>query len=840
VTAAVRLRARRRVDAVTGGARWVPRSSSPRLLAAIIYAILSLLLVGPALLPGKALSTSDSLWFYPPWLSSRPAQLVRPASQDIGDAPLQFQPFLQYTRRRLPNIPLWNPYIMGGRPFLADGQSAIFSPFSIPAYVLPLWRALAWIAALKLWVAAFGMFLLGRALGMRFGGALLAGLVYGLNLYMVTYLAFPHSGVWALIPWALLATERLIRQPDPVSAVGLATVVGVQFLCGHPESSFHLLVATVLFFVLRLLSARRAATGAFRARGSVAAFTLALAGGTAVAALVLLPFAELLLHSADIHQRAGVSVDVHLERKWLLEVLLPDFWGRPTQSPITTFLLARAFYAGALPLMLAAAALLLRRDAQRLWVAVFGFIGLAVVVGIPPFLQIISRLPVFSSGHNGRLVVFYLLALALLAGWGLDDVCALAGSGRARRRVLVVATVLLLVPVVIVIAGGYPVRLAGSAFRVAWGFIHPPPVTDPNATGVIRLGSLIVWLTVAGGGLLLLVLRLRRRLTVPVFVTLAVLLVVVDLFRAGMGQNPAIPAKYAAQPATGAIRYLQSQRPARFVATQDFPQNVIGMRYQVLDGRGYDFPIMSRYDRLWRREISPEYPSQVGSALADITLTLPKVTEPRLRALRLLGVTDLMQTTTAFGQPLPVLRLPGLRLVYNGSDARVYHLDGALPRVVVAGAQQTVGGGEAALNAVTRPGFDARAVAVTEHRLAGLPEVGAAGVAESAGNAKITSYQPETVTVRASATRTGLVVLNDNYYPGWNATIDGHRVPVQQVDYTFRGVRIPPGTHTVTFRYEPLSWTIGWIVSLASLAALVLALTIGIRRRRAQMRTAES
>ena len=45
--------------------------------------------------------------------------------------------------RGAPDIPLWDPYIMGGRPFQANSQSAVFSPFSVPAYVLPFWKSLA-------------------------------------------------------------------------------------------------------------------------------------------------------------------------------------------------------------------------------------------------------------------------------------------------------------------------------------------------------------------------------------------------------------------------------------------------------------------------------------------------------------------------------------------------------------------------------------------------------------------------------------------------------------------------------------------------------------------------
>ena len=38
-----------------------------------------------------------------------------------------------------PDVPLWNAHVMGGRPFLANAQSAVFSPFTVPVYVLGLW-----------------------------------------------------------------------------------------------------------------------------------------------------------------------------------------------------------------------------------------------------------------------------------------------------------------------------------------------------------------------------------------------------------------------------------------------------------------------------------------------------------------------------------------------------------------------------------------------------------------------------------------------------------------------------------------------------------------------------
>ena len=132
----------------------------PVATAAALYLLLSLLMFAPGLAPGRTLSASDYLWSSTPWETSRPAEVPALGSnREQTDAVQMLQPFMQHTRAALPDIPLWNPHIMGGRPFHANLQSATLSPFSLPAYVLPFWDSLAVMAALKLFVAALGTFL---------------------------------------------------------------------------------------------------------------------------------------------------------------------------------------------------------------------------------------------------------------------------------------------------------------------------------------------------------------------------------------------------------------------------------------------------------------------------------------------------------------------------------------------------------------------------------------------------------------------------------------------------------------------------------------------------------
>jgi Bacterial membrane protein YfhO len=148
----------------------------------------------------------------------------------------------------------------------------------------------------------------------------------------------------------------------------------------------------------------------------------------------------------------------------------------------------------------------------------------------------------------------------------------------------------------------------------------------------------------------------------------------------------------------------------------------------------------------------------------------------------------------------------------------------------VVSAQQVVDDDQAAFDTVTQPDFDGRQVAVTEKAVAGLPQV-ASGGATAAGSATITRYKPERIVIRARSSGQGMLVLGDNYFPGWKAEVDGKPADIERVDYLFRGVRIGPGAHTIEFRYQPLSFRLGWIVSLLSLLGLAAVVAVGWRRR---------
>ena len=178
---------------------------------------------------------------------------------------------------------------------------------------------------------------------------------------------------------------------------------------------------TTAFFCLRVAQAPLPRRGRMRRRRHSWSRSSA---GTALAAITLVPFAESVAHSDLVARRATFApyMAAHQPVRDLLTLFFPDFWGRPTQTPAQyVFLQEIAYYAGALTLMLGLSALVLRRALERIAVAVFAVFAIAIAVGIPPIFGVVTSLPGFHTARNDRIAVLFLFCLALLAGWGLDE-----------------------------------------------------------------------------------------------------------------------------------------------------------------------------------------------------------------------------------------------------------------------------------------------------------------------------------------------------------------------------------------------------------------------------------
>jgi hypothetical protein len=88
----------------------------------------------------------------------------------------------------------------------------------------------------------------------------------------------------------------------------------------------------------------------------------------------------------------------------------------------------------------------------------------------------------------------------------------------------------------------------------------------------------------------------------------------------------------------------------------------------------------------------------------------------------------------------------------------------------------------------------------------------------------VVRHDPQRVELKASLDRPGLVILADTYYPGWKLTIDGRPAPILRANRMMRGAAVPSGDHTLVYRYEPMSFQLGAIISIAGLISVLVML----------------
>jgi hypothetical protein len=182
---------------------------------------------------------------------------------------------------------------------------------------------------------------------------------------------------------------------------------------------------------------------------------------------------------------------------------------------------------------------------------------------------------------------------------------------------------------------------------------------------------------------------------------------------------------------------------------------------------------------------------------------------------RLLGILNVKYVTSA--QPLP-LKMLGY---FPDYPVWLYEIESAVPRAYIAHKTVVERDSKTILARLSASEFRPLEEVILE-KAASIQRV-----ENFQGEAKISRYGNQSVTIDASLNSPGILVLADSFYPGWEAYVDGERREVLRANYFFRGVVVPAGKHQVEFRYAPYSFRLGMAVSLVSLALVVLLLLAG-------------
>jgi hypothetical protein len=124
--------------------------------------------------------------------------------------------------------------------------------------------------------------------------------------------------------------------------------------------------------------------------------------------------------------------------------------------------------------------------------------------------------------------------------------------------------------------------------------------------------------------------------------------------------------------------------------------------------------------------------------------------------------------------------------------------------------------------------FDPKKVMVVHEEFKPLIDIKKVGYD---GNAfiRLTNYHPDHLTYEYSSGRDALAVFSEIWYDkGWNAYVDGEKIPYFRADYLLRAAQLPGGNHKLEFKFEPKSYYTGETISLIASILLILGLAYAI------------
>ena len=708
------------------------------------------------------------------------------------------------------HIPQWNPFLFGGHPVFT-GFGDLFYPSAWLRLVLP--TATAMNLAFVVHYVLLGLFayLLLRLLDVSWLGSVTGATAYQLSGIVVSLMSPGHDGklfVSTLLPLMLIALVLAIRRRRWEGHALLGLAVGLALLSPQYQMAQYALL-TAGFFALYLVFGEPLGL-APRDRW------LALAGaaggvvlGFGISMVQVLPF----FHSIPYGTRAeaaGYAWSTSYAMPWahVPELFLAGFTGKYEAYWGPNPLKLHSEYLGLPVLALAAVGVGSTRRKLVWWCAGIAVLFLLVSLGdATPFYRLWYAVVPYVKKTRAPGMALYVVALAVssLAALGVERLERGDGK-RAMQAALGAAAFVALL------------ALSGVFSSIAEGIARAAQRDASAAQPGIRtgaLGSAIGLGLVAALALVFQVGRIRP----AAFATLLVLLIGADLYWAGRGfwqwSRPE-QEMFRSDPIVERLRL--TPKPYRVLdlpgARAIYPGDLL-MRHEVPLVLGYSGVELGAYDEVLGGRNEWRY------LLSSIHLW-------QLLAIRYVVLPD--------SANLPGYhRILGPVTTASGRTAYLYEADTVPPyaRVVPAAVKGDTG---EIIPTLIDPRLDYGRLVLFDRPESVNPIPVVEMPAPSPARAIVTQWAPGriAITLDPAPPANSYLLIAENWYPDWHATVDGQASTALRGDHTFLTVPVTAGAKRVELEFSSRHYRQGRLISWASLLLLAAWAGAGLASRRAR------
>jgi hypothetical protein len=752
---------------------------------------------------------------------------------DTMEAGIFFRSFYADFVRTYHRIPLWNPYIYGGLPFVDAMHGDTFYPLAALQFILPLFKALGYKLVITVFLAGVFTYLYLRKMGMAKWASSFGGTVYMLSGFLVSLVYAGQDGrmyVTSLLPLLLYTMEIGFHRKNLLWWWPFAVAFAILVMANHPQFSYFAMWCVGAYFVFRLIfELKENKTGSQRWI-PIPGFFLAMFLGLCLSLVAIWPNQD---YVRKYSPRAEGGKGYDYAASWSLHAeeavsqIIPGFagyssmQGHPGLNAEPTYWGKNYFKintetAGLMALILAMLGLFIYRD-RFSWffvgTAIFSMLYALGKAGVI-FKLIFYTVPFVNQFRAPSTIMFlFCFAATFLAARTVDQLekARKITNHKNLLKGLIIAGGLYLLGAILVAIGGLNVmKIYTSIF---YSSIEPGQISNLESNLPHIIGGLIEGALFLFACALLFWGTILHKISFKTAAIAFLAMAVVDgwILTDMRFIQPVDPTPYFTKPPIVKILDKDKQAYRVFAMSQTLSNQNELAQYGIDEVAGYHGNQLRWYDNfLGGNSLSSFFTYKNGQAQGF---------SPNFSKIMSMVNGKYFIWNQKFTPP-------GFELLGTSPDGiNIYHNTSNLPRARIVYGYDVVPNPDNAVSTFMAPAYDYVNRIVIDR----APKSQIAPPTSASGDTVIMLDGPaDQIKFRANLAASGFVAIQDNWYPYWKAFEGKTEIPIYRTDYTFMAVELPAGTHEIVLQVENPKYILGKNVTIVSWILLVMGLGVGV------------
>jgi len=699
------------------------------------------------------------------------------------------------------SLPLWNPYNGSGMPLMATANIGFLDPLNLIFLFFPTQTSWSISIIIQMVLITFFTYLYCRKISLSKHASLFSSFVFLFSGFVIIRSSYQmYNLAISTIPLNLFLIETFFKNTKTKLIYLLPFSIATSIFSTQPQLSLYVISFTFIYLIFRIFGLKNHNTIKFK---NIFFLLFLVLIGIGISSVQLFPTYELYQHAnISAHSSHFIIDRFLLPLKHFITIFIPNYFGNPSIYNYWEGLdyEETIMHIGLIPCFFVFYAFL---NKDKKYKNLILFYSLSVLIS---FLLMLNwsfsnlfyslKIPLISTGNPARLSLLLTFSLAIFSGIGFEYFSV----KKIIRKKLLVSILFIFILIALIFT-----------YTNTYNYLDKPCTEGIIAnckTVSVRNTLLEVFFFLISIPLLGFALIKKRGIILACLISLILIQGYYNSYKF-LAFSPK-ETFYPKNELISVIKKLNIDKNSRFFGLEEANiKTNFATYFKFYDPQYYHPLYIKRYGEIVSFANKNIYPPVLQRSDVEIINTInpdEKLKKRRDKLFSILGINYLIYKN---------LENLNEDMFWHNNNWSIQKINNS--RINIVTEYEIENNDKKTLEKLFKDEFkpDKKVFLKKE------PQIKIEGKLENK-NAKIIEDKGSTLSLLVNIDQNAILVISDNYYPGWKAFIDNKETEIFQANYNFRAIIIPKGNHVVKFIYQPSSVRLGLLLSFFSIATLLI------------------